>query len=1580
MSNKSDNPIQEALNRLFFTGKDLNEGGYFSALDQLRSAAGKAESPTVSHLMKSMDPYGVLKRINQFKVYEGAKGFAEIGQQLSHRMGIVVNSDKFDPWHTTGPNTKSVGLDRLFEEIGSTLPDLKIFAKGEELYIGTLHGGLAPLAVQGKKGLIESGLVQIGRASRSARSATMPIKGVETERTFAELFYEKLVDVFHKATFMTGQGGRAASSFIQGVAKLNQSTVGFNLKGKVTLAHLLDSGPTIKGMKTSSYTAMYKSVETMIVSDTDFINMTTKELADKLGSGSLRILGAQKDASDALKTMHQVMKSRGKAPIKAADGTTLNPRVALRQAFNTLSEISKKLPEIYQDFGAIGLHSLTKPDFLANVEKGAVMPSKLAGSAFGSERGPTGQIKGEHHRKKVAYLLNNEKIAIKKAGGRIVPAFVTEDEFNISRTTGTGRRTFRVGVVDSLNVGEERFLFGDSGSLLTPRGTRKLVKTLPLGRISVKNASQEMLVGYRQLTGMSALEGELAAVTINSLDVQRALDKRIKGRNLSTKQRGLRKVIAASRRDIGIFKAWADGSLPGATDKTVILAPKRSGDGIVIDLLSSHKNLRAAGSTTMVTGGRRSTSVPVRRDHVLAGDLSALGRLGGQVGMAKELGVDILVPRTEFMKMRGMQRQNMFLTNFFATMRRNPEVASKYLPGMSSVTSSWTHDGQVSAIIKNETEATAQALRVIRDLRKSGKAGAALAKQIVRGSKVNIQGTALGGLARGLQVFDVEGFARSDVFQDVSMSKPARATLGKIKTMSFGSSLLGYNTPDMDPLLTGILGKLEGQGIKWNHASKDFVMNNDDAIYKFAEALYTPGNVAPAAEDILTMRKGKMFLGDQELRALPEFGRFQHRQGGVPAEDLKGTILDPSLRKKFAYIDIGESKDFGFLGVGEGEKGGALLKGKKTRYVPLPMDMLRLGTGKITTTIDKKHPGYHYIRALAIAQLGDDPGTMTSFHNALKQGVGTVFDTIRGKEGLLARRGSVTLPAGFGSRLIPQQSTLINSSNFADPTKLFEGAVSRKQLIAAIKIREGRMSKDAFSSLMNIAEKGDHIYSGMFADPTQRAEHAWMMKYKISDAEFVSKSKISEVAMDLQVHPLAQLMWERDNDADRIVNNFLFGNEKAYEDRIARQAKAISPMMNFFRTQYEKIDRGTSKIAKMTMDEIFSTWSGQKMFASLGYSEVRPTLERLLPMLLSEGVEGLAARGMKHGGLSGINASHVAKIRELIPNNEELAGALSLSQYLFQGGVGKAKSKMGLQELTEGLLGLTEKGKYGLDITDSVTKAHDLFYKFLADSDKNRIFGVADLLDRKSTPFVLEGLQKGAAIGIEEMRLHKAAFLLASTVGLGYALSPYTDNSYTLAGLAEDTSIYKDAKSYLKRIFAPILGINPVEKETSSGAADMADTQGKQLIEAVIPGKANLKSRLSGLKEEIFKDMKTMSKSKYFKPIAYSLAGLAGLGIINRMTAPSFDSPLPPPSDTSRPMDVGPTVPEMSAAPRINSSRYTPSASRHRHNQNFGSVNANFFQPRTSNNIRIDDRTSSKSNSWLVRRQMNKESESDFAY
>jgi hypothetical protein len=803
--------------------------------------------------------------------------------------------------------------------------------------------------------------------------------------------------------------------------------------------------------------------------------------------------------------------------------------------------------------------------------------------------------------------------------------------------------------------------------------------------------------------------------------------------------------------------------------------------------------------------------------------------------------------------------------------------------------------------------------------------------------------------------------------------------------------------------------------MKWDPKKMDFVLNESHPLKKFIQAIADPKSVTPKASEVISIRENKLFLGDTQLKDLPDLNRFRKAQGGVTREELKGTILDPSDAKGFYYLDLGETRNIGLLGtVDEVVKDGdtvrrnsvSVLGDTKHRYIPIPKSLMRLKTTADGISLGKTHPAYNILRAFSIMQSNPesmitgevkDVAGVKGFNvrgfatQALREGIQDIFDKIKGKNGLLHKMSRLNLKTGFGVNLIPQQTTLITPQNFDDIGGLFESAMSRKQVIAALEMRKGMFSPEEYKDLIQKARKEKFLYSAIIADPTQRLEHTFLQRVRLVDSELMSANLVDEVTLNLQMHPVLFKMMERDTDADRVVAMFLRGDVKQFEDRIARQSKAMQPMLQFFSSEMRKAKTLSSAAAMEEIQSIFSAWAGQKMYASLGYSEVRPTLERLMPMIYSEGAEGLMRMGVDVGAPGKITRSQIDFIRSLSPSAREFSGSLALSQYIFQGGVVKGGSKYGLQELSVGLMSLADKtSQSGLNIENAMRQSHEMFYKFLSASDKNRIFAagglIEELLDKGSTPKVLEGLVEGAGRSREELRLRKAAAMLASTVGIGYAIAPLTPNVSTVASIAEDASPFQSVGAIFKRIINPVLGL--VSRPQTAATGEFIGPQpAPQPSVAPTASKKGFAARMTELKEEILGDMSKLGSSKYLKPTVYGIAALAGIGAYNRLTAPDLSAAnlgsqsLPPPTDTSTPMDMGPTrMPPMNSMPRINTSSFTPSAGRNRINQNFGSVKTNFFENSTNSRVIIDNRTSGRQNSWLLRRQMDMESESDFAY
>lgn len=1622
----SDNPAGQLLDKLTQSKGALvkGTGKYIDFLTSMREAKGLVPATSTEALIESQDPFAVLKRINKFKVFEGEEGFRAVGSKLEK----VMDMGQIDLGR--GAFNRFTSISQMFGEIGRSSPGAKIYKKGEEIYIATEQGRFIPLPFQRKAARLESGVVTIGRRVRSARSVTVETQAGDTiQRTYAEAFYRKMA----QARDAVGLD----SKFLDRVAKLHHETIGYSLAGKVKLNALLGTGPLVNGIKKSTFTAFMAGSESLLVAGENIVGLGAEQISKQFGPESFKMFQAQASASTALRNLHLGLMSRAKAPFESALGEAITGTAFMDTQYSTLARVFKQFPELYSKMGLEGMFHLTTSDFVANIEKGIVLPTQKGIVAMGATimkrsiggvdyYDPTAQKKGGKQYKKPASLSRAEKIIARKAGARLAPSFMTDMAYDLFDKGKLNEvRTKRVAIVDFKSPMHEQLIFQESGSIVTPLGLSRNRIQANLGKITISSPGRRALVGFEQLTGVDVFSEVPVAVQINQLDFTRATE-RVRGKfaiptsQLSAKQKGLRKLVTASRKNIGIFEQLADRTLPGAEKGSVMMIPRLSGGKLTINLATPETAPNALASITGVLGRRRFTGIAPDKGHVLATDVAAL---------AKNLGVEEVISRTEYMNILKMNRREPFLTQFGSVMTRHPELFQKYRNMMPDAVGIEKIQGAKSLIVRGidyeggvSKQFQLQALRVIRAMRKEGGAEKNLANIILRGLKVKASpGSALSQYAKGdIEIRDLLGFARSDINQDTNIMKAARMTMGKLKTVAIGAASLGYKSALDDPFFSQLHKAMSSKLMtKWDPKKMDFVLDESHPLQKFIKAIADPSSVIPKASDVISVKENKLFLGDVELKDLPNLNKFKKSQGGATLEELKGTILaptgrgtkmDPTDSKGFYYLDLGEAKDLGLLGVDKNKV--AILGGTKHRYIPIPKALMRAKATADGVTIGKTHPAYNIIRAFSIMQGSPESmltGTsgrlettsgkiITGFDTkrhataALKEGIRDIFDSISGKTGLLSRMTQLSMKAGYGARLIPQQSTLITPENFGDIDKLFEGAMSRKQVISAIRSRKGMMSADLYDDLLHRAKTEQYLHAAVIADPTQRLEHTFLQRIRLVDTELMEGAKgeaVDQLKLNMQMHPFLFKMVERDTDADRIVTMFLKGNVREFEDRIARQSKAVSPMFQFFTSEMRKAKAASSAVKMELIQDVFSSWAGQKMYSALGYSIVRPTVERFLPTIYNEGAEGLIRMGVEVGAPGRITRSQIETIRSLVPSAQEFSAANMVGQYILQGGVDKGISKYGLQELSQGLVSLADKTKQaGLNIDEALKDSYNMFYKFLSGSKSNRIFAAGDLLENRSTPKVLQGLIEGASKSAEEIRIGKAAALLASTVGIGYAVAPLTPNIYTLGALAETstTAADMDVGSIFKRIINPILGV--VTKKQTAGEGEFIGPPPPEGMPGVpAKPKKTFTSRMTELKEEILGDMSKLKSSKYLKPTVYGVAALAGIGLYNRLTAPDLsgkqmsDQTLPPPVDTSMPMDMGPQVmPRMNSLPRINSSSFTPSAGRNRINQNFGSVKTNFFENRSNSRVIIDDRSSSRQNSWLLRRQMDMESESDFAY
>ena len=1412
-----------------------------------------------------------------------------------------------------------------------------------------------------------------------------------------------------------------AQSVIESLKRLGNMVIGYGATGKkVRLDQLLSTPEKIRGMSDTALSAMYKGQQAVVMEDV--AGRKIKEGQEFVSD----ILQKRKRFTDAKRVISQITKSRG---VSIPEGIPflrkgMTASQALQAAYNIVDKYTARdLPAMYTKLGIMGLAPLAKADFLVEAQKQLVVPASSARELFGVMHDARAQSKGLHQYYRSSGVSKLQADRLVALGERPVPYFATQQELaKTPKKLVATRQTFRAIVVDFNSEIAAQLLTQDSGAILTEKGLAKTARRQHLSQVKYKGAGRDLLYSLEVLTGKSALDGELADLFVSKAEFSSATNFSIKSKHLTARERAVRNLIYASnkkkgrveRQGFGIFKQIASGELPGMTGG-LLVAPKYEQGVLTLNILS--KEAMAAGSVGLVMGGVRETGVAVRTDHVLSRDLEMLGSLDKSI--SQTFGVDILKARGDFQKMATI---DVFLENFHAILQRNGLDAqfSKILgPGVQKFIN--TSTGFTIATAASKGEAAKRAMRVIKELRKMGVNDPKykeIADQMLRKStfgsipiagkprqrgpiNLNRIGAAvslatlpgLEKIATGATIVEIPGFIRSDQRLDTNTANRAKITLGKYKTLAFGAPLLGYKNPMEDPLVRDLTFNFKMFG--WDPKKNDFVLGNDHPIKRFLKALTEPDALKLKESEIITIKKGELYLGDRKLKALPDIAQFKDARGGVSRDALKGTILDPDIGD-FFYLDTGKKQKLNLLG--QDVKGKDILGGAEHRYIPIPKQLLRIEKavdGRIV--LGKTHPAYPVLKLLSAIEGG---AKLSSLRGDITDAMKSIFENLGGKEGYLSKMHTIHLPAGYSARLVPQQATVLTAADFADPMKMFEAAVSRKQIISALEARRGSMEKSLFDKLYKSAKEDQFMYSMLMADPTQRPGHMSAFKIQLLDtplaAEAAGRVHIAELGIDMQMHPLAYGLFERDTDNDKMVMNLLANEPSEIEERIARQAKAMAPTLGFFEEQFSKapgMASSVGRVGKETVKEMFSAFIGQKAFASLGYSQVRPTAERLLPTLLAEGEKGLREAGVRiGGGAKAISVSEINEIRTMYMGKltapdaleigqRRLAGSLALGQYLFQSGVKKGSTKLAQRELNLALINIADTAKQSYNLEDILTKSYKAFERFVESSDKLRIFEAGQVLMETSTPKVLEGLIEGAAKGSKEYIQKKAAALMAMSVGLGYGLSSKVSSIGTVAGFAEDNNIFQEVKQLYKRIFKPLAGVSEKSSGLSPEIEEIISGGKPKVTRAEVPPPKSFGERLSKIKSGLLDDLTKMAKSKYFKPVAVGVAALSGIGLINRATAPdTLSSPLPPPTDTTQPMDMGPTLPDLKPPPRLNTSSFTPSAGRYRHNQKFGPINSNLFGNRVDNRVIVNDNTSSRQNSWLLRRQMDKESESDFAY
>jgi DNA polymerase III epsilon subunit-like protein len=1397
----------------------------------------------------------------------------------------------------------------------------------------------------------------------------------------------------------------SAQTVIQSLDRLKNTVIGFGSTGKqITLNQLLATPERIRGMSDTGLTAMYKGQEAIVLEET---------------FGSSDIFKRRKEFLDARRTISQITKSRGVSVPEVEFlnrfrvGGKISAGQAIRAAYSIVDRYTEEdLPAMYAKLGITGLQPLTKADSLVEAHKNLVVSATSARRIFGTRHSIRAQQKGLQQLKKAAPITAAEARRIMRAGGRPVPYFMTEAELaETPKGVIAMKRPSRTLVVDFNNAGLTQIFTQDAGALMTPKGLQATARIQHIGQIKIKGAGQIRLKAIQTLTGIDPFDPMSEGVLdIGRGEFGKAADLFVTNKQLSKRELAIRRLI---------FRHTAEGRIPTAA-YGYMEAISRRGQGpyslagiedapptvsSVFEQGTLRLNLRtsklvSSASVGLVSATTRLTGAAARADNLLAGDLNKL---------ASMFGVEKVIAKSDFQK---MDVTDIFLENFYGLLERNNLTAEfQHLLGKSKAVVA-ARGGYTIGLAASKFEGAKRAMRVVKEIRRKGVTDpryAAIADQMLKkagqgfmgvnriGTATSLAGLELSNYASGATLVDIPEFVRSDQRLDTNMGNRIKITLGKFKTLAQGSMLLGYKDALEDPLVRDLGFNFKMFG--WDPKKSDFVLQNEHPIRKFLTALADPESIKVTGQEVVTIKNGQLYLGDRALKALPDIKELSSKGAGVPRELLEGTILDPDIGD-FLYLDLGKKKKLNLLG--KDLTGKNILGGMQHRYIPIPKKLLRVEKGPEGRIIaGRTHGAFALLKMLSAVESGRD---LTK--EMISEAMTDIFDSLGGKKGLLSKMHTIQLDTGYSARLVPQQSTLITEKDLLSPWRMFEGGVSREQLLRSLQTRRGSIPESEFQRLTKVAKEENVMYSMFMADPAQRGGHMSVFKLRLLDSPIAAnapnKMFVAQFGLDIQMSPLAFKYFERDTDNDRIAIQLLGSGTKELRSRLARQVMAVAPAINYFKKEMAKVTQNIARTAAEeipVLSDILGAFIGQKSFASLGYSQVRPTVERILPSLV-EGPEMLKLAGARIGsGKRAIAQSELDSIRSMLMGGidtkaglkfarEQVAGSASLGAYLFQSGVKKGASKKAQRELNIALIDIADSARQSFVLDDVLTSSYKAFSKFIESADTSRIFEAGKLLNRadqatKSLPKVLEGLISGFQQGTDEYLRAKAAALMSMTVGVGYGLSSKIPSIGTVAGFAEDTSIYKEKKQIFKRIFKPLAGI--VEKVTGTGKAISPQTGGTTtppgVTRAKVPQKPTFSQRMSNVKTDLMKDLSALSESKYLKPSLAIAGGMAVVGLLNRVTAPDvLSAPLPPPADTSYPTDRGPSLPSFKPAPRINTSGFTPSASRSRQNQRFGTIKTNFFEPRMDNRVVISDNTSSRQNSWLIRRQMERESESDFAY
>lgn len=1193
------------------------------------------------------------------------------------------------------------------------------------------------------------------------------------------------------------------------------------------------------------------------------------------------------------------------------------------------------LPRYLKEMGAENAFPFVKADYLGNKDK-FLLPDKSLNVLYGSKFEAHTLSKGLFHLANIRSTTYDQISRIASMGSNPFSYYTLASD-----KRGFARRDMRlkVGVVDTLNPLYSQMYFGEGGAILSKTGAAKLAGRLPIGSMKISSPTLANINAAERLFGVNLAEGYTQSlnkgVNFTKFDVEDAFNLDIPTKQLNDTAKEIRIFTRADPRHQGLLTQLArqNSSLSKIrlTDASLSLDFITAGDSV-------------ADAMEIIAGARRFTTTST----------------GPLAKLANSLGVDVLIGADEYMKTFG---PNVYLTNFIEKVSETKIATQTFnkVFGQRMYAPSKLAPKMRIPVITDHDSAFAAAQRQVSEWKASkSESLRRLAESIEHGTQV-INATSIAGIT-GVRVVGMAGGLRTDFMGDINISKPVRFTPSKMINIAKGSAQLGYFTHMEDPMFRAVANMHStwrtGE-ISINPRTFELELGSGHSLRKLSNALLGVG--APNPADVVSMQAGKLFYKGDQLANLPkDISLFSHGSGGVSRSFLDNTIL--GINKDLVYLDLGKEVKMSALGI-EGTE-------KMYRYLPVPIKYLRMQQGVHGNVIlNKTHPSYDFVKSLIDVESGQ--GSSLTYTGLLK--------ALIGNKGLFVKSNTIVANSGARVRLMPGQ-LFNNGIGISSPESMFHGTLSWNSFDDYL-IRKSGMSPATARTLREQVTKKGYFHAIVGVDPLQRAEHANIHRIYVK-----SNGRANNFLgqMGLILHPFWHRMTERDLDRDVANLTPLTGSSIDYEDRIARQAKAIRPFMGMFnyelknKTNPLSVSRLTGiKLIDNAVDYL-TTYLGVPK--SLGYTITRAS-DTIMNTVIGEGISGAASLGILN---KNITSDMIEEIRApYLADPERLSVVQKGLQYLYQGAVQKGSNKSELITLAEDLvtLGNDYKGS-AFNATVVKEKASDIVYKFIKSSDKHRAFMMLDylveknLIPKESTSLMLADLESGASDTLIDAAMRAGeTFKQASIKATANLLGEYLGPAMVLA-------------AGIKKMPKTITGLTQKNLYDSSDEADIIssvlDAAGDSPMSEAFP-KAPVSLENENIIDDIAKEIPKAKGAGFSRKLRATLRNnktaigvAAGIGaVVGASIVGMAKGPLPRDVDGRQPTDIGPEIIE--APPRIYGTNQRFNASRERSPSAIPSVGGYSFKADTRDSMLI--RTKSVNlDSYELERRLKQISQSDYNY